>query len=1636
MKHSIFQINSFLLFTLLIVGFSQQSKAQCTAFLGPDKFFMPCSNPVVLNFNTIFNQPLTTTFQQTALAPFDTLFGTGGAPDTLKPLTSKTLLTATRADGCTDVAIVSLGIRVWPIPNLGNDTTVNMGFQEEFMNISSGFTNKATFISGYNSHSWSTATPQNVDTGKYSLTVVTHDGCSDVLNITVACAKKGDTLIKKCNEVKYNLTTLFVKSGYSNTWKTLRKTEGDTILTANPTAVDTGRYMLLSSKPGRCTDTMMVKIDSLPRLNMGPDRRLVKCFGVGIDLTREFNLFSLTTQWTVGDATKAPIGDHRLIATTPEGCKDTVFINVRDTAKPYIGPDENERICPTGTFINLTNNFIINDLIAEWNTPDPTHVNDAGNYRVIASNGFGCKDTAFFTIEHFDRPTFLNDTIVKICGGKVKDLNTIFNLGEDYALVDWSTTNTTQAGAGDYTVTIRNTFTECDFTANVTVEVLNSVAPNLNLCLFNMGSTSVFTTNYFRTAIIDKRGHVWAGTEDGGLYRFSPLPGTACGGVWQKNIPFSGIKATINRYKDLQLSNIIGDTSIWAASQGYDHPRDITGGIDHVLDLNAPLEHFGSVNVPASTDLGSRNVNSITIGNSGKIYAALGQSLTYDTTVSSILEGGIYHNSLINTLPSFTQFLPNLPLSDVRVTATGKRGANKIWFAVDKSCDPLSGGCITPYISEINDPSMLVTNTYNETNSVIPFDMPNLLVRAIFTASDGRTYVGLNNGVGIAVLEEDDGATTPNWTLVNQSNSPILPNTSVNFNAITEVNGEIWIGTTQGLLVYDGVGPLSECASYTLYTTAQNLPSNNVTDIAYDEKTFSVWLTTANGICKILQNHAITGNIYNASCGSYTSLSSTIKKTPLKEVVVHLYEVSQGVPDKLLATKITDVTGSFEFANLLPSKKYTVEVSYKNNEYYYAYDNLSSTSLIGDIIIPDSLKTEMKELMDTVSLYELKMDLYGYSKVVMNANGFDTSTYKSPFDYYANNVIEDKHNERVENIANYYMAIATIYSMAINRTDLRAEEYATVMDGIQSIAAFFEFGSEFNRKNLKLMTPVDETSTLLRAICKDLIIAIKVLFKANVETIQDPDIKKDFKDNVLPNINAALDLLGNFINNGAIGTGLNEIVELIKKIILVGATKKSHEWFCTEFHNGLIQNLSLQSKDLYSKKKYSSVYPIVYSRSDPVPPALPSFNLQQITIHDSYKDEISLLKDGAKFADAAAGTFDAIADVKVGLISKAMKVFAYVSKSLNTGMLFRAAYKGLQGANEIDKLSQYVPRQTGFNGSLGFSVQTSPFKNLTTNVVLDSLRSKRTIYNQRITELKPFYNQSFDSASYYAKVKEFLFADSIFKAEIESVNYLLQPKISEAVRSVNNFLPRFEMAMDSVTNALIIDGNYFAIENLSYMIDPDSAELKTSLFNSVDQLKIRSNTLVDLYEEIFSMTSDLTSPAYLVNTNYTLNFSNQPNSNGSVTYTLKNLGNTTQSNVSALMEQPEGGFLVTSPTFVNLGDFAPGQSKQLTYSFTSPASDTIGNYTIKMFADNGTYNNIKGILVSQLATDNTAPVSIKAGNWNDPTVWSTGLVPTAVSAVIVRHNVVVNVDATCKTLKAESPAQVQVATGKKLTILQ
>jgi hypothetical protein len=119
-----------------------------------------------------------------------------------------------------------------------------------------------------------------------------------------------------------------------------------------------------------------------------------------------------------------------------------------------------------------------------------------------------------------------------------------------------------------------------------------------------------------------------------------------------------------------------------------------------------------------------------------------------------------------------------------------------------------------------------------------------------------------------------------------------------------------------------------------------------------------------------------------------------------------------------------------------------------------------------------------------------------------------------------------------------------------------------------------------------------------------------------------------------------------------------------------------------------------------------------------------------------------------------------------------------------------------------------------------------------------------------------------------------------------------------------------------------------------------------------------------------------------------------------------------------------------------LANLPVGKSAGFAFTFLSGNIDTTETFKVYITSDVGVSDTLTGYIRVEKSASDSTNVTIKAGNWNDPTVWSTGLVPTAVSAVVIRHNVVIDIDATIKSIKVESPTQVQVAAGKKLTVLQ
>jgi|GEM_PF-2420912 len=340
-------------------------------------------------------------------------------------------------------------------------------------------------------------------------------------------------------------------------------------------------------------------------------------------------------------------------------------------------------------------------------------------------------------------------------------------------------------------------------------------AQNVNFTVYNMANTPAFTTNSFKQIAIGKHNHLWVGTTNEGIYKYN-------GKTWVK-----GTALLNNNIKSICRTP---DSMIVIGQAGKNGAQASTGGLNLFSDTTFVTTYWSAL-----AGLPSRFVNGACVSSNGTIWTANSP----DVIGSTINDGGIGYKTSAAT--NFSHLGIGLPTNDTWIYSIATNNT-EVWAGINKACP--SGGCVSAGILRYS-----VTGAYlgkfDTTNTPIPFQfhVGAALVRAICFTGTNDAWVGLNTG-GLAVYS---GGT---WTLIKSTNSKFPNGAVVNYNAMkADKNGKVYIGTNMGLLVYTG-GPLSSPGSYQLYTTANGLPSNNVTGIeTVDVKTN--WLTTAAGIVKM-----------------------------------------------------------------------------------------------------------------------------------------------------------------------------------------------------------------------------------------------------------------------------------------------------------------------------------------------------------------------------------------------------------------------------------------------------------------------------------------------------------------------------------------------------------------------------------------------------------------------------------------------------------------------------------------------------------------------------------------------------------------------------------------------------------------
>jgi hypothetical protein len=169
-------------------------------------------------------------------------------------------------------------------------------------------------------------------------------------------------------------------------------------------------------------------------------------------------------------------------------------------------------------------------------------------------------------------------------------------------------------------------------------------------------------------------------------------------------------------------------------------------------------------------------------------------------------------------------------------------------------------------------------------------------------------------------------------------------------------------------------------------------------------------------------------------------------------------------------------------------------------------------------------------------------------------------------------------------------------------------------------------------------------------------------------------------------------------------------------------------------------------------------------------------------------------------------------------------------------------------------------------------------------------------------------------------------------------------------------------------------------QNFAYQLDSVKTSYATELNNLSNQIKVLNDSSVNgityLVNDI--NTNGIGAPAYLVRESYKVNHTHVPGTAGSITHTFKNYGTEPQTNVSFKISQPTEGFVVTSADSIYVGTIQPDETKQVTFSFMSPAatdSFTIGRYEIDVKAANGSVQDVTGLLYI-LKASSVLPVTL------------------------------------------------------------
>lgn len=391
----------------------------------------------------------------------------------------------------------------------------------------------------------------------------------------------------------------------------------------------------------------------------------------------------------------------------------------------------------------------------------------------------------------------------------------------------------------------------------------------------DFGFETFQTGQAFTSITVDKNHGVWAGTNKAGLFYKD-----------SSGLEFSTLSIGTPELSTVTIESMAADQfgNVWVGQSGTNSSNG-QGGLERIDISNQSVQHY-SPNRDAKgfqfferDGIATLNVKGVTVSPNGAVWLAqwrhqLVSGSTYILTPGSISyktpteekfnSMSTWEDQINNTLteqfpyPDYTYNPPFDKTPQSRNVNAIASNNQEVWASV------------FPYIP-LDEVNLLPTR-------ILVFDSETAQYQKQYNLEDckfptGGVFNGLyvnNNseawatvsmqGRGFSVYQDDK------WFRMNPEIDSIQriipPDTRFNDRAIWgNDRGNVFLGTNNGILVYDGKGPLNHVSSYTLYSKTytiaaalnpylivdESMSSNNILGGA-SEKNNGEWIVTDNGI--------------------------------------------------------------------------------------------------------------------------------------------------------------------------------------------------------------------------------------------------------------------------------------------------------------------------------------------------------------------------------------------------------------------------------------------------------------------------------------------------------------------------------------------------------------------------------------------------------------------------------------------------------------------------------------------------------------------------------------------------------------------------------------------------------------------